>query len=142
MLYYNGHHPYGQYTTISTQHPLHHAHISQLSHILFPQVVENQNILPPDLHILCITGASYCTNPLGSDRFSDRATMNTSGRSSPLHPTKTPHTGLRTTPPDKLGIHNPYAHLHHQNIRLAGNIHIAGRTTLRMTIDKLLPPKF
>ena len=105
-----------KYSTFSSDHPLHHAHIPQLSRILFPQVVENQNILLLDLHTLCITGASYHRNPLRSDRFSDLATRNTPGPTSPLQPTKTPHTGLCTTPPDKLGTHNPYAHSHDQKI--------------------------
>ena len=50
----------------------------------------------------------------------------------PAH--QTSHTGLRTTPPDKLGIHNPYTNSHDQNIGPAENIHIAGRTTLRVTL--------
>jgi len=103
--------------------------------------VENQNIPPPNLHLPCITGASYCRNPLGSDRFSDCATRNTPGRTSPLQPTITPHRGLRTTPSEKLGIHNSYAHSHVQNIRPAENIHIAGSTTIRVTLDTALPPK-
>jgi len=99
---------------------------------------------PPDFHTLWKNGTSYSRNPLGQ---TDPPTEPRGPHpATPRHssPRKHPTRGLRTTPPDKWGIHNPHAlprdqiygmlknHLHNRTRHTTGD---TGKTTPTPSLD-------